>query len=390
LLGSAIDCGTAGPPGFAGCLTRLSNRGLITGNVFGRSREIATIRELAELSGVSVATVSRVLNDYEDVSPATRERVLKLAEELEYTPAAAARTLVTKRSHVVGVVLSTGVDHPDIQHPFFQEVLVGLKRQLGAAGYDLLLLSVEEPGNGFGSHSYLQRCRHHHVDGVVLMGVEPGDAEAQKLARSTIPCVAVDLDLVGRRTGFVISDNARGAWLAIEHLHELGHERIATITGPTHMRVGMDRLVGYREALEFHGLAYRDEYVREGDFYFDSGSAAMQELLALREPPTAVLAASDLMAAGAIRAIEQAALDVPGDIAVVGFDDIQLAAMMQPALTTIRQDKLGLGAAAAEALVRMIELDGTPPPVLTLPVKLVVRDSSGKKRRPDPQLAAGK
>jgi LacI family transcriptional regulator len=303
------------------------------------------------LSGVSVATVSRVLNDYEDVSLATRERVLKLAEELEYTPTAAARTLVTKRSHVVGVVLSTGVDHPDIQHPFFQEVLVGLKRRLGAGGYDLLLLANEESGNAFGTHSYLQRCRHHRVDGVVLMGAEARDPEVQKLARSTIPCVAVDLDLVGRRTGFVVSDNARGAGLAIEHLHELGHDRIATITGPTDTRAGMDRLVGYREALERLGLPYRDDYVRDGDFYFESGNAAMADLLSLPEPPTAVFAASDLMAAGAIRAIEEAGLAVPADIAVVGFDDIQLAAMMQPALTTIRQDKLGLGTAAADALL---------------------------------------
>jgi LacI family transcriptional regulator len=337
---------------------------------------------LAELSGVSVATVSRVLNDYDDVSAATRERVLKLAEELEYTPAAAARTLVTKRSHVIGVVLATGADHPDLQHPFFQEVLVGLKRRLGAGGYDLLLLATEEPGNGFGTHSYLQRCRHHRVDGVVLMGIERRDPDVQKLARSSIACVAVDLDLIGHRTGYVISDNSGGASLAVEHLHKLGHDRIATITGALDTRVGMDRLVGYRQALERLGLPYSEDYVREGDFYFESGSAAMQELLALPEPPTAVFAASDLMAAGAIRAIEQAALDVPADIAVVGFDDIQLASMTQPSLSTIRQDKLGLGTAAADALLRMIELDdGAAPPVITLPVELVVRDSSGRKRR---------
>jgi LacI family transcriptional regulator len=186
---------------------------------------------------------------------------------------------------------------------------------------------------------------------------------------------------VGRRTGFVISDNARGAGLAIEHLHELGHDRIATINGPTQTRVGMDRLMGYRQALGRLGLPYRDDYVRDGDFYFESGSIAMQELLSLPEPPTAVFAASDLMAAGAIRAVEQAGLAVPADIAVVGFDDIQLAAMMQPALTTIRQNKLGLGSAAAEALLRMIERDGAPPPGITLPVELVVRASSGGKRR---------
>lgn len=282
---------------------------------------------------------------------------------------------------MIGVVLSTGVDHPDIQHPFFQEVLVGLKRRLGAGGYDLLLLANEESGNAFGTHSYIQRCRHHRVDGVVLMGADAREPDVRKLAGSTIPCVAVDLDLVGRRTGFVVSDNARGAGLAVEHLHKLGHDRIATIAGPTETRVGMDRFVGFRDAMERLGLPYREEYFRDGDFYFDSGTAAMQELLSLPEPPTAVFAASDLMAAGAIRAIEQAGLSVPADIAVVGFDDIQLAAMMQPALTTIRQDKLGLGSAAAEALLRMIELDGAPPPGITLPVELVVRASSGRKRR---------
>jgi LacI family transcriptional regulator len=222
------------------------------------------------------------------------------------------------------------------------------------------------------------------------MGAEASEPDVQKLAHSTIPCVAVDLDLVGRRTGFVISDNARGAGLAIEHLHKLGHDRIATITGPTQTRVGMDRLVGYRQALERLDLPYRDDYVRDGDFYFESGSAAMQDLLSLPEPPTAVFAASDLMAAGAVRAIEQAGLAVPADIAVIGFDDIQLAAMMQPALTTVRQDKLGLGSAAAEALLRMIELDGAPPPGITLPVELVVRVSSGGKRRRGERAEAAK
>src|SRR3712207_4071542 len=134
--------------------------------------ERVTIRELARLSGVSVGTVSRALNGYADVSPATRAKVLQLAEELDYTPSATARTLVTQRSHVVGVFLDTGEGHPDLQHPFFHEVLVGLKDALGAAGFDLLLFASERPGNGFGPHSFLKRARHHNVDGVVLMGVD--------------------------------------------------------------------------------------------------------------------------------------------------------------------------------------------------------------------------
>src|SRR3954449_1752381 len=125
------------------------------------------IHELARLSGVSVGTVSRALNGYADVSQQTRERIMRLARELDYTPAAAARSLVTQRSHVVGVFLDTGEGHPDVQHPFFHEVLGGLKQRIGAGGFDLLLFASERPGNGYGPHSYLKRARHHAVEGVV-------------------------------------------------------------------------------------------------------------------------------------------------------------------------------------------------------------------------------
>jgi LacI family transcriptional regulator len=334
---------------------------------------MANIRELAKLSGVSVATVSRVFNDYEDVSPETREKVLRLAAELDYTPTAAARTLVMQRSSLVGVVLSTGADHPDLQHPFFQEVLVALRHRLGESRFDLLLLASEHED---GSRSYLRRCRAHRVDGVVLMGVDAQDPDVRKLARSTIPCIAVDLDLVGPRAGYVVSDNRAGAADAVRHLHSLGHSRIATITGMMTTKAGVDRLVGFRSELEHLNLRYRNDYVQEGDFYVESGYEAMRALLALPEPPTAVFAASDLMAVGALRAVTESGRSVPGDLSLVGFDDIQLARLLQPPLTTIRQDKAGLGIAAAEAVIRMIEGDGAAPPVVTLPVELVERAST--------------
>jgi LacI family transcriptional regulator len=297
-------------------------------------------------------------------------------------PTAAARTLVTKRSNVVGVVLYTGHEHPDIQHPFFQEVLVGLKHAVGARKYDLLLFSTGDGENGFGNHDYLKRSRHHHVDGVVLMGVDAHDPAVRELAGSRIPCVAVDLDLVGRRTGYVMSDNQRGAELAVEHLHSLGHRRIAHITGLMTTKPAADRLLGYRAAIDRLGLPYRDEYVQEGDFYVDSGHAATKALLDAPEPPTAVFAASDLMAVGAMQAAHERGLTLPDDLAVVGFDDIQIAPLVRPALTTLRQDKAGLGRAAGEALIRMIDDPSFTPPILTLPVELVARDSSGPALAP--------
>jgi LacI family transcriptional regulator len=357
---------------------------------FRKEREIAGIRELARRSGVSVATVSRVLNHYPDVSDDTRERVLAAAAELDYMPTAAARTLVTKRSYVVGVVLYTGHEHPDIQHPFFQEVLVGLKHSVGARKYDLLLFSTEDGENGFGNRAYLKRSRHHHVDGVVLMGVDARDPAVRELAGSRIPCVAVDLDLVGPRTGYVMSDNPRGAELAVEHLYRLGHRRVAHVTGLMTTKPAADRLLGYRSACERLGLPYRDHYVQEGDFYVESGYAAAEALLDAPEPPTAVFAASDLMAVGAMQAAHDRGLAVPGDLAVVGFDDIQIAPLLRPALTTVRQDKARLGSAAGDALVQMIEDTAFTPPVVTLPVELVVRDSTGPAPRADADEALEK
>ena len=316
------------------------------------TEERVTIRQLARLSGVSIGTVSRALNGYADVNPETRERIMRLARELDYTPAAAARSLVTQRSHLVGVFLETGEGHPDpFTNPFFYEVLVGLKGAIGEAGYDLLLFASERPGNGYGEHSYLKRARHHNVEGVVLMDVDPDEAEVRRLVRSDLACVGVDVELVGPATEYVISDSASGIALAMRHLHQLGHRRIATITGLLDTRPGADRLRAYRAEVQALGLA-------------------------LPEPPTAVVAASDLMALGALRAADEAGREVPRDVSIIGFDDIQLAGHVHPPLTTLRQDKAGLGAEAGRALLALISGDSDEPAVKTLPVELVVRGST--------------
>ena len=308
---------------------------------------------------------------------------------------------MTGRTHVVGVILATGPGHPDLQHPFFQEVLVGLKHAVGERGYDLLLFSVEPSENGsaravatattgpaggsprataLGSRRYLARARQHRVDGLVLMGVNRHDADIQELVRSGVPVMSVDLDLDGGRTGHVMSDNVTGASLAVRHLAELGHRKIALIGGPGDMRPAVDRLLGYRRELERLGLPHRPAFVREGDFYPESGQAEMRALLDQSDPPTAVFAASDLMAAGAIQALSDGGLSCPWDVSVMGFDDIQIASLLQPPLTTIRQDKEALGRAAGDALTRLIDDPELDPPVITVPVELVARDSTASSR----------
>lgn len=342
---------------------------------------MSTIHEVAKLSGVSVSTVSRVFNGYGDVSAATRERVLAAARSLDYAPSAAARTLVRQRSQLIGVVLFTGLDHPDIGHPFFQDVLAGLKHEIGAGGYDVLLFATERPeSGGNGAHSYLGRARHHRVDGVVLWGVDRDDPEVVKLVEADVPLIGVDLDVSGPRASYVSSDNVGGARLAVRHLHGLGHRRIAMIAGPEDSKPGADRLVGFRAELQALGIERHAEYEQIGDWYTESGERAMQALLALPEPPTAVFAAADLMAVGAMKAARDAGLDVPADLAVVGFDDIPLASLLHPALTTINQDKIGLGRAAARALLEQIENPEITPAALTLPVELIIRASCGWTR----------
>lgn len=331
-----------------------------------------TIKELARRSGVSVGTVSRALNGYDDVSAATRERIIQLARELDYTPAHAARTLVTQRSHVIGVFLDTGEGHPDLQHPFFHEVLVGLKDQLGAKGYDLLLFASQTNTGG-----YLSRCQQHHVDGAVVMGIEADDPELRRLAKSEVPTVGVDVQIDGgEKTSYVMSDNVHGARAATAHLAHLGHRRIATITGLLDTRPGLDRLRGYRDALGDAGIALRDEFVRRGDFYVEAGHREAAALLALAEPPTAIVAASDLMAVGALQAAAARGLRVPEDLSIVGFDDIMLAAHLRPGLTTVRQDKAGLGAAAGRAVLSHLGDDAGVPAPTMLETELVVRGTT--------------
>jgi LacI family transcriptional regulator len=344
---------------------------------------MTNIHDLAARTGVSVATVSRALNGSPEVSEATREKILALARELDYTPSAAARTLVSRRSHVDGVILETGAGHPHLLHPFFQEVLVGLQHGAGAKGYDLLLFATDEPGNGFGgTHSYLRRAEHHGVDGVVVMGLHGPDPEIERLTASPIPCVAVDAKPGGPRTGSVMSENGDGAAQAVRHLHELGHTRIATITGALATEPAIDRLAGYHEELTRLGLDSRDEYVVEGDFYDESGYRATRRLLELSERPTAIFAASDQMAAGALRAAHDLGVRVPEDLAVVGFDDITLAGVIQPPLTTVRQEMHAIGEAAANSLSRMIDDPDAEPTHELVPTRLVVRASSGAKRAP--------
>jgi LacI family transcriptional regulator len=337
------------------------------------------IRELARRSGVSAATVSRALNDRADVSPQTRARIVELAAELGYSPSQPARTLVRKRSDTIGLIWDTGYDRDGSRHPFLQDLLVALKRPLSDAGYHLMLLATAESEAAV--DTYLRATRQHSLDGVILMGVDERHPAITAVVEASVPCVAVDLPLRGPRTTYVSSDNRTGAASAVAHLYELGRRRIAIINGPLSLMPASERLAGYRYQSALLGLAYRPEYVANGDFFLSSGYDATRKLLALPEPPDAIFAAGDEMAIGAMHAIFDAGLSVPRDVAVVGFDDIETASLVRPALTTVAQAPKDLSASAVDALLTIIGADSTErpvtPPPRILPTRLVIRASCG-------------
>src|SRR5213595_3689262 len=323
-----------------------------------------TIRDVAERAGVSIATVSRVLNDRADVSVETRERVRSVARSVGYSADPAARGLVTQRTQLVAVVVGDNAGHRDLSLLFFGKVMAAISRRLARADYDSLLVQPLELG------------MHHRFDAAILIGIDGSDPLVTDLWMRSAPYVGVDVRVGGRRNAFVGSDHAAGMRLALAHLHELGHRRIAHVAGARNTVAGADRIAAFRRETRLLGLELPEEYVHEADFSSAGGYDAACALLALEERPTAILAASDLMALAALQAIRDAGLQPGRDVAVVGFDDLEAAALAFPPLTTIRQDRQELGMLAASRAVELIEDPEATPPDTILPVELVVRASS--------------
>lgn len=338
----------------------------------------ADIREVARQSGVSMATVSRALNGRPDVSDTTRARIEQVANELGYLPNQQARALVRRRSDMVGLIWDTSYVHNMGRSPFLTDLLVGLKMALVDTGYHLMLLSPRTAAGGV--NGFVQAAMQHSLDGVVLMGVDEHLPAVEVLIASGRPCVGLDLQVAGSHASYVSSDNTAGAAAAVEHLAALGHTRIATIAGPRALMTATARLTGYINTMADLGLEVPQGYVQNGDYFLPSGHHAMRTLLALDRPPTAVFVASDQMAIGAMQAIADAGLDVPGDVSVVGFDDVEQASLIRPRLTTVSQDYLEIGQAAVAMLRAIIDNDTRQPQPVVIPGHLVVRDSTGPVR----------
>ena len=334
----------------------------------------STLEEVAQLAGVSRSTVSRVINDSPHVSDGTREKVWNAVRTSGYQPHAAARSLVTNRTGIIGLLIPEAVKTL-FSDPFFLLLIQGIADACNHHQYHLML-SVFSGQEGE-EDPYRRVVGSGYLDGVVIASTTLDDPLIPRLLQDRIPFVSVGR-YPDEQASYVDVDNIGGARKAVEHLVESGHRRIATITGPQRMIAGLDRLTGYREALSSHGLPADDGLVAEGDFTEDGGRTAMQRLLP--HDPDGVFVASDTMALGALKALREADVQVPDDVALVGFDDMPYAATAAPPLTTLRQPIQRIGSLACETLLDIVENGLEPVRRTVVPAQLVVRASCGAKQ----------
>jgi DNA-binding LacI/PurR family transcriptional regulator len=342
-----------------------------------RSAGRPTLDEVAARAGVGRGTVSRVVNGSPQVSPRARARVEEAIAELGYVPNRAARALVTQRTDSVALVVSESGERL-FGEPFFAGIVRGISSGLAATNLQLWLAMAQSPGER-------ERVEHHltaqHVDGVLLLSLHDADPLPTVLEERGLPTVLGGRPARMLRPGakpayFVDVDNAGGARQAVEYLLHRGRHQVATIAGPQDMAVGVTRLAGYREAMAARGEAVEPDLVEYGDFSEASGAAAMCRLLDRRPGLDAVFVASDLMAAGAIRALRERGRRIPDDVAVVGFEDSSIARQTEPPLTTVHQPVEEMGREMVRLLVsRINKNESVDLPYVLLDTHMVARES---------------
>ncbi len=330
-----------------------------------------TMREVAKRAGVSISTVSRVMSDHPDVSADTRERVQTAIQDLDYRRSMLARGLILKRTNSLGLLVS------DITNPFYPQLALGIEDKASEAGWVLIMSNTERDGQRL--DSYVDAMLERAVDGMIFGSVMVGDEIVPRLVESGYPVVLVNRRHPDVETNMVIVDNVRGAALAAEHLHSLGHRRVAHIAGPAWATNALDRRSGFLETMRRLGAPVSDDLVVEGDFSLEGGAAAMKQLLESAEPPTAVFATNDLMALGAMEALLEAGLSCPEDVSIVGFDDIELSRSKLIELTTVSHRIYEMGSRSVEILLQVIH-DGSPTTPIRefLQPRLVVRRTTAE------------
>jgi len=331
---------------------------------------MATIRDVAQRAGVSVATVSHVINGTRKVAPETAARVRRAMEELDYHPNAVARSLRTRKTQAIGVVVS------DITNPFFATLVRGAEDAAIEAGYSLIVCNSDETPEK--EDLYVRLLWRRRMDGLLIAPVRDGASSAvQELARRQMPFVFIDRKAKGVEADAVLSDNVGGAYLATQHLIERGHKRIGIVLGIPGATTTEERLAGYRRALEEAGVPLAEDLVVWGGYRVAGGRRATAKLLSLSDPPTAIFSTNNLMTVGVLKELFHRKVRIPKDVAVVGFDDLEWAEMANPPLTTVAQQPYEIGHRALALLLEQLSREcESPAREVRIPVVLKLRDSA--------------
>lgn len=324
-----------------------------------------TIKDIAKKLNISYSTVSKGLNDSSEISESTKKKIRKAAKELNYTPNAIAQGLVTKRTKTIGLII------PDITNPFYPEIAMGIEETASLNGYSVILCNSN--WNNQKERDYLDLLIGKKVDGIILA---PIGEENLELNEFELPIV-----MVGKRNGYstksyVVVDDKRGGFLATEHLIKIGRKKIMFIGGKENVQSNKERLEGYMKALDRYGIPIDEGLIRSGNFKIESGYILMKEALKNGAICDAVFAGNDMLALGAIQAIQERNIKVPDKIAVVGFDDISFAKLPEISLTTVAQPKYEMGILAAKMLLDKIDNTKKKIESIILPPELVVRNTS--------------
>lgn len=337
---------------------------------------MATIKDIAKQAGVSAGTVSKALNNSGGISLATQDRITKIARDLGYIPDVAARQMVTKRSNILGVLFSDSLDI-GLGHQFFSLVLENFRNHANKLSYDVLIMPSHESDMHM---NYSEFAKYRTLDGIFVCTHSEQDKNLAELLNSDLPLVTADVD--NSQTPLVCSDDVRAAEEAYEYLYSLGHRDIVHLVGPTSTMSGTGRLKGFENSLRAIGLEINDQnHVHTENFTYEYGRSAMRELLKRRDGklPDAVIAASDIVAIGAIAELQSRGYNVPEDVSVIGFDDIEMAKFVSPSLTSMAQDPKKIGEMLSEYLIERVK--GHEVPLRNLiPMKLVERGSVSPRK----------
>jgi LacI family transcriptional regulator len=342
-----------------------------------------TVKDIAQLAGVSATAVSMALRDHPRIGVATKKKIVAVAKKLHYLPNHAARTLKTERSGTLGLVIT------NILNPFYPELAKGIEDKAMELKYNIILCSTDYDANR--QNDIIGELRSKGVDGIVFASVLVNDPHITPLVTDGFPFVLVNRRIHNRRLekkiDCVVMDNVIGGRMAIEHLYGLGHRSIAIVTGSLDTSTAVERTQGAREALVEHGLPVRPELIRECGYSKQDAYRMTRELLALRSPPTAIFAENDYMALGVREAILDSGLRIPADVALVGFDDIEATSLRGVEITTISQKKYEMGALAVDCLVERIEGKRQLARQIVLQPEVIIRRSCGSKKMTVPKTA---